>query len=439
MAIPWTGVLELSKSNIGSVYGIALYVGAILGTGILVLPALAAQKAGPASLVAWAGMLLVSMPTAFVFSRLGANFPDGGGISSFVRRAFGDKWSAVVGWCFYFALTPGVPTGALIGGEYASAALHGGRTLTVVCAAGVLIAVFFCNYLGLRVAGRVQIALMGLLVIILVAAVAVSAPHVRVENLTPFAPEGASGVLAAAGALLYSFVGWEAVTPLSAEFRDPARQLRLVTVCTFATIAALYLSVSVVCVLTLGPRLAHTSAPLAVLLERLGPSSGPLVAIAAILLTFGSLNTYIAGAARLGESMANNGAIPSWFGKKPADGQIPRRSLGLLAVLVTLFFLVVLSTRASLGSIITFPSSCYITVTVGGLLASIKLLPRGFVTIAALAASLLLTVVLLSTGWALVLPLTLTAGALLYRARRKNVETAADPQPEKSVAGVDAR
>jgi amino acid efflux transporter len=420
-------------------YGIALYVGAILGTGILVLPALAAQKAGPASLIAWAGMLLVSMPTAFVFSRLGATFPDGGGISFFVRKAFGDKCSAVVGWCFYFALAPGVPTGALIGGDYAAAALGGGRTLAVVCAAVILIAVFFCNYLGLRVAGGVQMALMALLVIILVTAIAVSAPHVRVENLTPFAPRGASGILAAAGALLYSFVGWEAVTPLSAEFRDPARQLRFVTICTFATIAALYLSVAVVCVLTLGPRLADTSAPLAVLLDRLGPSSGPLVAIAAILLTFGSLNTYIAGAARLGETMANEGAIPSWFGKKPEAGQIPRRSLGLLAALVTLFFLAVLSTRASLGAIITFPSSCYITVTVGGLLASIKLLPRGFVTVSALTASFLLAAVLLSTGWALTLPLTLTAGALLYRARNGNGRTAAGPQTKKSVAGVDLR
>jgi amino acid efflux transporter len=427
-------------TKVGTLHGTALYVGAILGTGMLVLPALAAQKAGASSLIAWVLMLIVSLPTAFVFSRLGAAFPGGGGVASFVRQAFGEKWSAVVGWWFFFALAPGVPAGALIGGQYAAAALHHGRPTEMVCALGILVAVFVCNYMGLKTAGWVQIVLVALLALILLAAMAVSVPHLRLHNLRPFAPGGVRGVLSAAGLLLYSFVGWEAVTHLSGEFRDPQRQLRTVTVLTLITIGVLYLGVVGACVLTLGPALSGSQAPLAALFEAgVGPAAGPVVAVAAILLTFGSINTYVAAAARLGAAIAReDGALPAWFGKYSRAGRVPRRSLGLLGTLNGLSFLLISSTGAGLARILAFPTACYIAVTVAGLVAGMRLLPRGVVTAAALSACVALVVVLMFTGWPLLLPLVLAGGALAYTATRERTAagrtrtgppTAADPDP----------
>ena len=69
--------------------GTALSAGAVLGTGIISMPALAAAVAGPASLIAWLALVLLSAPLAWTFAELGARFPDGGGVSSYVRRAFG--------------------------------------------------------------------------------------------------------------------------------------------------------------------------------------------------------------------------------------------------------------------------------------------------------------------------------------------------------------
>ena len=71
--------------------GSAVSIGAVLGTGVIALPALGAQLAGPASLVAWLALVLLSAPLAWTFAALGARHPDGGGVSTYVRLAFGAR------------------------------------------------------------------------------------------------------------------------------------------------------------------------------------------------------------------------------------------------------------------------------------------------------------------------------------------------------------
>lgn len=58
--------------------GAALTIGAVLGTGVITLPALAADLAGPASLLAWLALVLLSVPLAVTFAALGARYPDWG-------------------------------------------------------------------------------------------------------------------------------------------------------------------------------------------------------------------------------------------------------------------------------------------------------------------------------------------------------------------------
>ena len=93
--------------------GAALYIGAVLGTGVIALPALAAEVA--ASLLAWAALVVLSGPLAATFAALGARYPDAGGVSTYARRAFGPKAAAIVGWCFYFAVPAGAPAAAMFG------------------------------------------------------------------------------------------------------------------------------------------------------------------------------------------------------------------------------------------------------------------------------------------------------------------------------------
>ena len=82
--------------SLGLPQGIALYIGSVLGTGLLVLPGIAAQVAGPASIVAVIAVIVLSIPLAGTFAALAARFPDPGGVASYARRALGDTKDAVL-------------------------------------------------------------------------------------------------------------------------------------------------------------------------------------------------------------------------------------------------------------------------------------------------------------------------------------------------------
>src|SRR5206468_958336 len=89
--------------------GAALYLGALIGPGLLFVPSLAVQAAGPASILAWAGLLVLSAPLALTFAALGVRHPVAGGVSAYVRAAYGDAAAAVTGVCFLTAVVLGGP------------------------------------------------------------------------------------------------------------------------------------------------------------------------------------------------------------------------------------------------------------------------------------------------------------------------------------------
>src|ERR1051325_9247725 len=139
--------------------GTALSIGAVLGTGVISMPALAAEVAGPASLVAWLALIVLSAPLAWTFAALGARYPDGGGVSTYVRLAFGSRAAAAVGWCFYFAVPLGAPPAAAFAGGYGADVLGGGRATVIATFVVIMAVVFVLNWFGLRISGRVQLYL----------------------------------------------------------------------------------------------------------------------------------------------------------------------------------------------------------------------------------------------------------------------------------------
>ena len=152
------------QAGLGLFRATGIYVGAILGSGILVLPAIAAKEAGPASLLAWALLLVFCTPVAFSFAEMSRQQPDAGGIAHFVTRAYGRRASAVAGYLFYFAIPFGAPAAAVNGGSYIAHALGGGRG-TALAAAGLLPTVAFAgNAVGIRMSSGIQLVLMVLLV-----------------------------------------------------------------------------------------------------------------------------------------------------------------------------------------------------------------------------------------------------------------------------------
>ncbi|MDT0343059.1 APC family permease [Streptomyces sp. DSM 44938] len=397
--------------------GTAMYVGAVLGTGVISLPALAAEAAGPASLLAWLALVLLSAPLAGAFAALGARHPDGGGVSTYARLAFGDRAAAVVGWCFYFAVPPGAAAAALFGGGYVAAAFgEATPTGTAVAAAVLMAAVTAANAVGLRLTGRLQLGLAVLLVVLILGAVLLSLPHARTANLEPFAPHGLAAVGSAATLLVWAFAGWEAITHLAGDFRRPERDLPRATAAAVVLVGLIYLSVAFAVTAVLGPAAAESDAPLGELMATgLGGSARVLAAGAAALLTFGAMNAYYAGAANLGAALCRDGALP---------GRLTRgRSL---AVVSTLAFLALGGTvLAGVGPapLVLLSTGCFVTVYAIGVAAAVRLLPRRSAGRRAAFGALVAVLALLAlSGRYLLWPLALSGAALLYLRWSRSVQ-----------------
>jgi amino acid efflux transporter len=391
-------------------HGTALLLGAVLGPGVLALPHLAAKAAGPGSVIAWAILVVLSVPVAATFATLGSRYPDGGGVASFAARAFGRPAAAAVGWWFYAAVPIGSLAAATIGADYIVGGL--GRGSVPVVAALLLAAVFAVNYAGLHVSGTVQLALAGLLAVMLVTALVVAAPHTQAANFTPMLPHGAAGIAAAIGVLLFAFVGWEAASSLSADFAD-SRHLPRATAITLVLIGVLYLGLAVVTIGVLGDAAGDSPVPLTLLLERgFGDAASPVTAVGAALLTFGVINTYLAGSARLGAALARDGMLPRLLARGGAPGQVPRRSLTLQAVIAGGIAAATLIWPVPLESQMRVTSACLAAVTVVGLAAAVRLLPRStWGRRGAIAATAFTVVALATCGIYLLVPALLGLAA----------------------------
>ncbi|MFJ8018049.1 APC family permease [Streptomyces sp. NPDC096339] len=402
--------------RLGLGQGTALYMGAVLGPGVLALPALAAAAAGPASMISWAILLLLSVPVALTFAALGARYPDGGGVSSFVARAYGPRASACVGWLFYAAVPVGVLAGALAGGNYLAVVLGLPQGAEYGAAALILAVAVAANYAGLQVSGRLQLVLAGLLVLLLASATVFALPHVSADRFTPFMPDGWLSVGSAALVLFYAFSGWEAASHLSAEFTDPRRHLPRATAITLSTVGALYLGLSFVTIGVLGDGARTSAVPLMdLLVTGLGDGARGLTAAAALCLSLGAVNTFIAGAARLGAALGRDGALPGRLAKGGGAGQVPRRSLTVQAVLTGACTLVAWLLPLAIDPLMRVTSAFLAAVTAAGMAASLRLLRRGTpMWWAALVATVFTVVVMAFSGWLLVLPLLVAGGAMLY-------------------------
>src|SRR6266487_1526423 len=100
--------------SLGPLRGAALYVGALIGPGLLLVPALAAQTAGAASIVAWVALIVLSAPLAITFAALGVRHPVAGGVAAYVREGIGADAAAVTGGWFLAAVVLGSPAVSVI-------------------------------------------------------------------------------------------------------------------------------------------------------------------------------------------------------------------------------------------------------------------------------------------------------------------------------------
>src|SRR5580700_1744240 len=411
-----------NQPNLTTARAAALYIGAILGPGLLLLPGLAAAQAGPASILAWLALLGLSGLFAAVFAALGREVPSAGGVMGYVTAGLGSRAGRATGWIFLAGVVGGAPIVCLIGASYVTELTGGGQLARAAVAAALLLIVIGLAAAGLRASACAQLILVSLLTVVVVVAVAGSATAARVANWTPFAPHGWLSVGSAAATLMFSFAGWEAVAPLTTRFADPARQLPRAVAIALAVTTVLYLGLAVGTISVLG-RSAATDIPLAALLSRAIGTAGPdAAAVAAVVLTLGAANAYINGAAALAGQLVHS--APGGRRSTPMIRLLAAIGLaGLL--LISLYGLRIVGTAA----LVAVPTVLFLTVYLGVMAAAVRVL-HGRVRLAALPAGLAVAVMLGFCGWALALHLLIALAVFWPLAVGRRMLPAARIWPE---------
>src|SRR5437870_2870730 len=356
-------------------HAVAIYVSSLLGSGIFVIPGLAAQIAGPASIVSWALLSLASYPFAYTFAKLSAKRPESGGIYAFARDGIGLRAGAATAWLFLAWAVLGAPAATVAAASYLAFVFPLNRLDIYLAAAGILILAFVVNYVGIRFTGRVQLATVAAILVALVIAVVGSAPRVRPANYTPFLPSGLGSIGTAAALIVWSYLGYENTSNVAEEFRNPERDFHRSVVISVFLISGLYLAIAVVTVGTGAYTVGGGVTPFAAMMsDAFGSYGGAIVALLAVFVTFGTVNAYVAGMARVYYAAARDGVFPRTLAAVDRRTGVPHHALVFLIVLVLVSLLAFYLADVDFVTAFLMASGAAVLTYVIGSIAGIRLL-----------------------------------------------------------------
>ncbi len=288
---------------------LAISIGAMVGSGIFILPALAMKMTGPAVVLAYllAGGLV--LPAALSKAEMATAMPEAGGTYVYIERGMGPLMGSIAGIGTWFSLSF---KGAL--------ALVGGAPYIVLLfdvppqalALGIATVLIGVNLLGVKQTGRVQVALVAVMLAAMVWFVGGSLGDVDPVRFEGFFDQGLGGLLAATGFVYVSYAGVTKVASVAEEIENPDRNIPLGLLGSLGFTTLLYvLVVTVIVGAAPTADLAGSSTPVADVAGSTLIQWGVLVVVvAAILALVSTANAGLLSASRYPFAMSRDRLVP---------------------------------------------------------------------------------------------------------------------------------
>ena len=292
------------------------------------------------------------------------------------------------------------------------------RTPFIYLIAGsIMLAAFLVNYRGIIVSSRVQLAVITAIVGLLVTAVIASAPSIKVSNFSPFFPQGLLPIGVSAALIFWSYLGYENVSNVAEEFKNPERDFHRSILYSVAIISLLYTSVAVAAIGTQAYKAEGSIAPFAVMLSNaLGTYGAIGTAVLAMIIIFGTVNVYTTGISRVIYASAKEGGLPRFLDKIHTRNQVPPRTLMLLLGLSWLTLALFYFLNVDLESELLIPSGAAILVYVVGSTSGIRLLKTRGAKRTFPWISLVISVIMIPfVGLLILISLAFAAAGFLYK------------------------
>lgn len=363
-------VPQLAK-GLGPYAAIAVVCGTIIGTGIFLVPSLMLAHVGTPFkvMVVWVFAGVLSLFGALGYAELGGALPEAGGEYVYLREAYGSAMGFLYGWTQFVVAKPAsiatIATGFLLYLAYffpglanvvwqvsiAPARLAWTFKLTGLQVGSALIIVLLSglNVLGVRRSGAVQtvftaakLAVLGTLIVL-----GVALGHGSFEHFRTLAPgtyggsAAASGFLLAAVSALWAYDGWNNLSMVAGEVKNPQRNMPLALIVGMLIVLAVYLLANLVYFFVLTPGEAVSTNTIAVATARrlIGAGGATFVAIGVIVSTFATLNGSVLSGSRIPYAQAKDQLFPAAFARVHPRFRTPHVAIVAQAAVSSVFAL----------------------------------------------------------------------------------------------------
>lgn len=407
----------MNQRKIGTLSLCCMLIGAILGSGIIILPPLALEAAGQWAIVGWAATAIFGLAFGYTFAHVGTLFPGEGGAASAIQHAFGPaakRFAAYVLACATLFgpaavmltivdyLPPAILPDSAMGKGLLTAAIQ------IICA-GLIIS-------GLKNMSRIGVVLaVSATMLLLVGSGATLATSQVAPSPLPEFNGGDMGYTLLL--LFWAIVGWEVVGNYGAEVRDPRRTIPRAAIMAATVIGLIFLAV--------GSALQYGSFPpeaghgvTALLYPLFGTYAAWVMAGLTGALCITTYLMFVGGVARLVAHLAQEGGLPRVLDRRNQHG-VPWVVMTIYTVVHLLQIFLATEGILDVAGILAISDGFFLANALLGTLAAARLFPRPIHRMVAWLLSLGVFAVFSQSHWQVIVATTFMAVFVFWDARRR--------------------
>ncbi len=330
---------EKLKKGLGLLDVFCIASGAMISSGLFVLPGIASAKVGSALFISYILASFLAVPTMLSKAELVTAMPRAGGDYFYISRSMGFAAGVIGGASSWFSLSL-KGAFALIG----MAAYFELVSPIPIKTIALCLCLFFIvlNLIGIKEASRTQVIIVAGLFAALIFYIVLGFPSIHIQKYVPFAPKGFGPIFATAGLIFISYGGLTKVASVAEEVKNPGRNIPLGMILSLIIVGIIY---ALVVFITTGllpmDRLHSSLTPISDGAKTFSGIPGMIImAVAAVLAFISTANASIMSASRYPMAMSRDKLLPSFFEKINGKFKTPHYSIlftGIFMALAILF------------------------------------------------------------------------------------------------------
>ena len=310
--------------------GLAILVlNSMIGAGIFALPAAVSARAGVLSPWLFLAVGLLIITVVLTFAELSSYFKSSGGPVLFTTTAFGPLAGFATGWVLFVSRMAAFAANTTVMAVYLGAVWPWfsegiGRTLLIVV---VTFTLTYANYAGVKEGVRTMTVITFFKLTPILLLIVLGLQHVSGDVLFPSTMPTIDDLGGTTLLLVYAFVGFESVTIVSGESKDPKRTMPRALVLTVIATGTLYFLIVLAYISVLPDAGASGATLIDVGRELMGPAGAVLITLGAFFSIGGNLSSIMLAVPRLTFALAHERLLPKWFGKIHDKHSTPSNSI----------------------------------------------------------------------------------------------------------------